>query len=86
MDEGGGLRTKEAMLGTDGRQVFETRLAEMVWDIVWIVEDDEENGVLEANETLLSAEKELNCGFRGDTLVSHKGSEEAFLLLETYLF
>ena len=55
---------------------------------VWNVTSVEANvwNVLEANETLWKAEMELNGGIRGGTLVPHRGSEEAFVLFETYLF
>ena len=53
------------MFGTDGRQVVETRLAELLWDIVWFLKGDECGGVLEVNEAMFSAETEVNCGLKG---------------------
>ena len=41
-------------------------------------EGDKCVGVLQANDALLKAEKELNGGLEGGTLVPHRGSEEAF--------
>ena len=42
------------------------------------VEGDKCVDVLEANETLWKAEKELNGGLEGGTLLPYRGSEEAF--------
>ena len=77
-DKSNGLAAKWTACGLLRDHVVETGLAKLVRDIVRFVEGDKCVGVLEANETLLKAEMELNGGLEGGTLVPHRGSEEAF--------
>ena len=61
-------------------QVVETRVAELMWDVVRCVEGDKRGDVLEASYTLWKAEKELMGGLERGMLVPHRGSEQAFTL------
>ena len=77
-DESGRLATNWTSCGSVGDQLLGTGLAELVRDVVRCMEGDKCADVLEADETLWKAEKELSGGLQGGTLVPHRGSEEAF--------
>ena len=67
--------------------------ANVVWESVWAVQNDQHWDILVTNETLLRAETKLTGELEGGTLVPHRGSEEAFtfgdlpiLRVELYTF
>ena len=59
------MAAKWPACGSVKDHVVEAGLAELVRDFVWCVESYKCDDVLDANETLWKAEKELNCGIRG---------------------
>ena len=85
-DENDWLATKWSACGAVRDHLVETGLAELVGYVVRCVEGDKCVDVLEANETLLKAEKELNGGIRGGRLVPHRSSEEAFTFWDLPIF
>ena len=62
-----------------------TESADVMWNTIWAVQNDQHRRILVANETLLRAETKLDGGLERGTLVPHRGSEEA-VTFETYLF
>ena len=77
-EESDRMTTKGTACCSVENQVVKTRLAELVWDVVRCVEGKKSVDVLEANETLMQAKKELNGELEGGTVVPHRVTEKAF--------